>query len=214
MTSNTADTIDVLKDQCCSAIKWLSIPNRVMPHFCRFIKRHFGGLLVVRPPNLVPSRMNNEVRNSSGRCFRGRRVAVPTLTGSGVQAVKAFSAGRQPPFWAGCVDRLRPGHDKVPRSRARIAGQGRGSEFACFTAGSSVKFGSVCRCHLAQLGKVPGSQTGLPASPSRTRLRRARDFKRLRQAHVYGGLTTASSARKTGHHLASGVSASGAHAER
>ena len=168
----------------------------------------------VRPPKLVPNRMNSEVRNSSGRCFRGRRVAVPTSTPRGVQAVKAVSAGQQPPFWAGCVDRFRPGHDKVPRSRARIAGQSRGSEFACFTAGSSVELGSVCRCHLAQLGKVPGSQTGLPASPSRTRLRRARDFNRLRQAPAHGGLTTASSAREPGNHLASCMSAPGAHAGR
>ena len=168
----------------------------------------------VRPPNLVPSRMNNEVRNSSGCCFRGRRVVVPTSTRSGVQTVKAVSAGRQPPFWAGCVDRHLSGRDKVPRTRALFAGQGRGSAFACFTAGSSVEFGGVCRCHLAQLGKVQGSQTGLPARPSRTRLRRARDFNRLRQAPAHGGLTTASSAREPGNHLASCMSAPGAHAGR
>ena len=209
-----AATVDVLKGRRCSALKWLRIFSRHTPRKCRFIKRHFGGLLVVRPPNLVPNRMNSEVRNSSGRCFRGRRVAVPTLTRSGVQAVKAFSAGRQPPFWAGCVDRLRPGHDKVPRSRARSAGQDRGSAFGCLTAGSSVEFGGVRRCRLARLGEGAGSLTGWSASASRTRLRRARDFKRLRQAYKHGGLTTASSAREAGGHPVSCMSAAGAHAER
>ena len=168
----------------------------------------------VRPPNLVPNRKNSEVRNSSGRSFRGRRVAVPISTPSGVQAIKVNTAGRQPPFWAGCVDRYLSGYDKVPRSRAWSAGLRRGSAFACFTAGSSVEFGGVRRCHLAQLGEGADSLTGWSASLNRTRRQCARDFKRLRQAHVHGGLTTASSARKTAHHLASGMSATGAHAER
>ena len=185
-----------------------------MPHLCRFIKRHFGGLFVVRPPNVVPNRMNSEVRNSSWLCFRGRRGAVPTSTRSGVQTVKANAAGRQPPFWAGCVDRHRSGHDKVPRSRARIADQSRGSALAWFSAGSSVEFGGVRRCRLARLGEGAGSLTRLSANPSHTRLRRARDFRRLRQAYTHGGLTTASSARESGNHFASCMSASGAHAER
>ena len=148
----------------------------------------------IRPPKLVPNRMNNEVRGSSGRCFRGRRGAVPTSTRSGVLAIKVDAAGRQPPFWAGCVDCYLSVRDKVPRSRARFAGQGRGSALACFSAGSSVQAGGVRRCRLAQLGRGVGSLTGWSASPSRTRLRRARDFNRLRQAHAHGGLTTASSA--------------------
>ena len=168
----------------------------------------------VRPPNLVPNGMNSEVRNSSGRCFRGRRGAVPTSTRSGAQTVKADTAGRQPPFRAGCVNRLRPGHDKLPRSRARFAGQSRGSATICFTTGSSIEFGGVRRCRLARLGEDAGSLTGLSANPSLTRLRRARDFNRLRQAQARGSLTTASSAREAGHHLASCMSASGAHAER
>ena len=168
----------------------------------------------VRPPKLVPNRMNSEIRNSSWLCFRGRRVAVPTSTPSGVQSVKVNATGRQPPFWAGCVDRHLSGRDKVPRSRALFAGQGRGSAFACLTAGSSVEFGDVRRCRLARLGEDAGSLTGLSANPSLTRLRRARDFNRLRQSHTHGSLTTASSAREAGHHPESGMSASGAHAER
>ena len=168
----------------------------------------------VRPPNLVPNRMNNEVRNLSGRCFRGRRVAVTFSMPSGVQTVRVNAAGRQPSLEAGCVNRRLSGHDKVPRSRARIAGLSRGCVLASFTAGSSVELGGVCRFLPARLGKEVGSLTGWSVSPSGTRPRRARDFNRLRQAHVHGGLTTASSARESAGHLVSCMSAAGAHAER
>ena len=114
----------------------------------------------VRPPNVVPNRMNSEVRNSGRRCFRGRRAAVPTSTPSGVQSVKVAAAGQRLPFWAGCVDRHRSGHDKVPRSRTRFAGQSRGSATSGFTAALSVEFGGFRRCRLARRGEGVGSLAG------------------------------------------------------
>ena len=53
LSHNTGGAIDVRKLQWCSPIRWLRCPKCVIRRKCRFIKRHFGGLLSVR----VPARM-------------------------------------------------------------------------------------------------------------------------------------------------------------
>ena len=95
---------------------------------------------------------------------------------------------------ASCVNARRSCDHKVPRHRARLTAVLRGSARSFVSAGSSAKFGGYCRCGDAQLGKSAGSLTGVLSGLSRTRLLGARGFNRLRQAHVHGGLTTASSA--------------------
>ena len=148
----------------------------------------------VRPPNLVPNRMNSEVRNSSGRSFRGRRVAVSTSTPRGFLAIKSNAAGRQSPFSAGCVNRQRSLDHKVPRSHAHFAGQLRGRAWPLLSAGSSVWVGGVWGCLGARAVRSASLERGPLLCGTDDRRLRAMQRGQFRKGVGVGSLTTASSA--------------------
>ena len=92
MSDMVAATVDVVKGRWCSALKWLRIFSRHTPHKCRFIKRHFGGLLVVRRRNGHCDRQARTI-SSSGK-YWGWRIVIFRPT---AQSKPCFAFERAPP---------------------------------------------------------------------------------------------------------------------
>ena len=168
----------------------------------------------VRLPIPVPSRMNGEARSRYSFCCRGRRVAVTTSMPMGFPAIKSNAAGRQPPSWAGYVNRGGLPNYKVPRSRAPFAGQLRGGAWPILSAGLSVEFSGACRCVGGVSVSSPSPDRGFLLCGRVGRMLSAMQLWQLRTALGVGSLTTASGAREPGHRYRSCMSAPGAHAER